>query len=152
QPVVNVQWSAADALTFAVCLSALNSADCTPVCPASVARGNVILVDHGRSLTVCGGPPETLTVPQPTAAPGPCQGPYQPGPPVTAQLPYQPVLARSPVTQCQPFPDPDALARRQARAVEAIPGAALAAVRALIAGLAAGQPLQPAQVDWLTTL
>lgn len=152
QPVVNVQWSAADALTFPVCLSALNSADCTPVCPVSVARGNVILVDHGRSLTACGGPPETLTVPQPTPSPGPCQGPYQPGPPVTGQLPYQPALARSPVTQCQPFPDPDALARRQARAVEAIPAAALAAVRAVIAGLAAGQTLEPAQVEWLTTL
>ncbi len=152
QPVVNVQWSAADALMFPVCLSALNSADCTPVCPVSVARGNVILVDHGRSLTTCEGPPEILIVPQPAPEPGPCQGPYQPGPPVTAQLPYQPVLARSLVTQCQPFPDPDALARRQARAVEAIPGAALAAVRAVIAGLAAGQPLQPAQVDWLTTL
>ena len=152
QPVVNIQWSAADALTFPVCLSALNAADCTPVCPVSVARGNVILVDHGRSLSACGGQAETLTVPQPTPAPGPCQGVYQPGPPVTAQLPYQPVLTRSPVTQYQPFPDPDALARRQARAVEAIPGAALAAVRAVIAGLAAGQPLQPAQVQWLTTL
>ena len=152
QPIVNVQWSEADALTFAVCLSSLNSSDCTPVCPVSVARGNVILVDHGRSLTACSGPSETLTVPQPTPSPGPCQGPYQPGPPVTAQLPYQPALARSPVTQCQPFPDPDALARRQARAVEAIPEAALAAVRAVIAGLTAGQPLEPDQVQWLTAL
>jgi len=152
QPIVNVRWSEADALTFAVCLSSLNSSDCTPVCPVSVARGNVILVDHGRSLTACSGPSETLTVPQPTPSPGPCQGPYQPGPPVTAQLPYQPALARSPVTQCQPFPDPDALARRQARAVEAIPEAALAAVRAVIAGLTAGQPLEPDQVQWLTAL
>ncbi len=152
QPIVNVQWSQADALTFAVCLSCLNSSDCSPVCPVSVARGNVILVDHGRSLTACGGPPETLTVPQPTSSPGPCRGPYQPGTPVTMQAPYQPALARSPVTQCQPFPDPDALARRQARVVETIPGAALAAVRAVIAGLAAGQPLLPGQVQWLTTL
>jgi predicted phage baseplate assembly protein len=152
QPVVTVRWSAADALTFPVCLSSLNSSDCTPVCPVSVARGNVILVDHGRSLTACGGPPETLTVPAPVPSPGPCQGPYQPGPPVTAQPPYQPALARSPVTQGQPFPDPDALARRQAGAVEAIGGAVLAAMRAVITGLAAGQPLEPAQVQWLTTV
>ena len=152
QPIVNVQWSEADALTFAVCLSSLNSSDCTPVCPVSVARGNVILVDHGRSLTGCSGPPETLTVPVPPSSPGPCQGPYQPGPTVTAQVLYQPALAQSPVTQCQPFPDPGAVARRQARAVEAIPGAALAAVRAVITSLAAGQALEPAQVPWLTTL
>ena len=152
QPVVTVRWSAADALTFPVCLSSLNSSDCTPVCPVSVARGNVILVDHGRSLTGCDGSPETLTVPPPVPSPGPCQGPYQPGPAVTAQVPYEPALTQSPVTQAQPFPDPDALARRQARALEAIPGAVRAAVRAVIAGLAAGQPLQPAQVQWLTAV
>ena len=91
-------------------------------------------------------------MPPPVPSPGPCQGPYQPGPAVTAQLPYEPALTQSPVTQGQPFPDPDALARRQARALEAIPGAVLAAVRAVIAGLAAGQPLQPAQVQWLTAV
>lgn len=152
QPIVSVRWSAADAITFPVCLSSLNSSDCVPVCPVSVARGNVILVDQGRSITACEGPPETLTVPQPSQPPGPCQGPYQPGPPVTTQAPYEPALAQSPVTQCQPFPDPDAVARRQARALEAIPEAALAAVRALLPGIAAGQPLTPAQIQWLTTL
>jgi len=152
QPVVNVWWNAADALTFPVCLSSLNSADCTPVCPVSVARGNVILVDHGRSLTACHAPPETLAVPPATQSPGPCHGPYQPGPSVTSQAPYEPVLAQSPVTQRQPFPDPDAVARRQARDLEAIPGAALAAVRAMTAGIAAGQSLTPDQVESLTTL
>ena len=152
QPVVNVQWSAADALTFPVCLSSLNSSDCVPVCPVSVARGNVILTDHGLSLTACDGPPETLTVPLPATSPGPCQGPYQPGPAVTTQAPYEPALAQSPVTQTAPFPDPHAVARRQARALEAIPAAALAAVRSLLAGLAGGQALAPPQVQWLTTL
>jgi len=152
QPVVNVRWSAADALTFPVCLSSLNSSDCTPVCPVSVARGNVILVDHGRSLTACGAPPEILTVPPSAQSPGRCRGPYQPGPPVTSQAPYEPVLAHSPVTQRQPFPDPDAVARRQARDLEAIPGAALAAARALTAGIAAGQSLSPDQIESLTTL
>lgn len=152
QPIVNVQWSGADALTFPVCLSSLNSSDCTPVCPVSVARGNVILVDHGRSLTACGGPPETLMVPPATQSPGTCQGPYQPGQPVTSAAPYEPVLAHSPVTQRQPFPEPHAMARRQARNLEAIPGAALAAVRALLAGIIAGQPLKPAQIRWLSIL
>lgn len=152
QPVVTVRWDAADALTFPVCLSSLTTSDCAPACPVSVARGNVVLVDHGRTLPACGGPPETLTVPQPAPPPGPCQGPYQPGPPGTARVPYEPALARSPVTQCEPFPDPCAMARLQARALEVIPDAALAAVRAVIAGLAAGKPLKKPQVTWLTTL
>jgi predicted phage baseplate assembly protein len=152
QPVVNVQWSAADALTFPVCLSSLTSTDCVPVCPVSVARGNVILADHGMSLTACDGPPEILTVAQPTTSPGPCQGPYQPGPVATTQAPYEPALAQSPVTQSAPFPDQHAVARRQARALEVIPGAALAAVRSLLAGLASGPALTPPQVQWLTTL
>jgi predicted phage baseplate assembly protein len=152
QPVVNVQWSAADALTFPVCVSSLNSSTCAPVCPVSVARGNVILVDHGRSLTACGGPPETLTVPPPAQSAGPCQGPYQPGPPITTQAPSEPELARSPVTQRQPFPDPGAVARRQAHILEAIPGAALAAARAVLAGVTAGRPLDGDQIGWLTTL
>jgi predicted phage baseplate assembly protein len=152
QPVVTVRWDAADALTFPVCLSSLNSSDCTSVCPVSVARGNVVLVGHGRSLTAGGGPPEDLTVPPATSSPGPCQGPDQPGPPVTVQPPYQPVLAQSPVTQCQPCPDPAAVARRQARVIEAIPDAALAAARAVIAGLAPRQSPGPDQIQWLTTL
>jgi hypothetical protein len=46
--IVNVEWSAADALPFALCLSArLPAPDCRRIGDVSVARGNVILVDHG---------------------------------------------------------------------------------------------------------
>ncbi|MFJ7995782.1 putative baseplate assembly protein [Streptomyces sp. NPDC096310] len=49
QPVLEVVWAAGDALTFPVCLSTLGGPRCEPVEDVSVARGNVVLVDHGRS-------------------------------------------------------------------------------------------------------
>jgi hypothetical protein len=48
-PVIEIEWSAADALTFPLCISARVSApDCRLIHDVSVARGNVILVDHGK--------------------------------------------------------------------------------------------------------
>jgi hypothetical protein len=47
--VVEIEWAAEDALPFSLCLSArLPSPDCSPVPNVSIARGNVVLVDHGR--------------------------------------------------------------------------------------------------------
>ena len=46
-----IEWDAADALPFALCLSArLASPECRRIGDLSVARGNVVLVDHGRSI------------------------------------------------------------------------------------------------------
>lgn len=51
-PVVEIDWSPGDALPFALCLSArLPAPDCTLVEDMSVARGNVVLVDHGMTRT-----------------------------------------------------------------------------------------------------
>jgi predicted phage baseplate assembly protein len=72
QPVLEVTWAQEDALAFPVCLSTRGGAGCEPVEDVSVARGNVVLVDHGRSLTFCGGTPETLTVPPAPAVLGSC--------------------------------------------------------------------------------
>lgn len=47
--VVHIEWDAADALTFSLCLSAIGPApDCQLLTDVSLARGNVLLVDHGR--------------------------------------------------------------------------------------------------------
>ncbi|MFG2891963.1 putative baseplate assembly protein [Streptomyces sp. NPDC048248] len=78
QPVLEVTWAPEDALTFALCLSTRCGSDCRPVEDVSVARGNVALVDHGRSLTFgeCPkGVPETLTVPPVPAVAGSCEPP-----------------------------------------------------------------------------
>jgi hypothetical protein len=48
---VTVQWDEADALPFPLCISAIGDAPgCDFVENISVARGNVILVDHGQSV------------------------------------------------------------------------------------------------------
>jgi hypothetical protein len=48
-PVVEIEWDPADALPFALCISARPiPPECQPLPDVSVACGNVILVDHGR--------------------------------------------------------------------------------------------------------
>lgn len=55
QPVIEIQWDGEDALPFALCLSSRSAApECKIYEHVSVAHGNVILVDHGR--TVIEGP------------------------------------------------------------------------------------------------
>lgn len=52
QPVVEIEWSPADALPFPLCLSTRVAEEGVPrlVEGVSVARGNVVLADHGRTL------------------------------------------------------------------------------------------------------
>ncbi|MFI5750697.1 putative baseplate assembly protein [Streptomyces sp. NPDC051644] len=76
QPVLEVTWAAEDALRFPLCLTTRGGRDCTPVEDVSVARGNVVLVDHGRTLHWCGDAvPETATVPPAPAGVAPCGPP-----------------------------------------------------------------------------
>jgi hypothetical protein len=51
-PVIDIEWSAADALPFAICVSATTDDDHGGqyVEEVSVARGNLVLVDHGLSV------------------------------------------------------------------------------------------------------
>ncbi|HEY0178457.1 MAG TPA: putative baseplate assembly protein [Dokdonella sp.] len=47
--IIEIEWAAEDALRFVLCVSAqLPAPDCRRIGDISVARGNVILVDHGR--------------------------------------------------------------------------------------------------------
>ncbi|MFI7101147.1 putative baseplate assembly protein [Streptomyces sp. NPDC050161] len=83
QPVLEVTWAADDALAFPLCLSTVGGRDCAPVGDVSVARGNVVLVDHGRSLTYGAdgegdagdGLPEIYAVPPVPAVLGSCDPP-----------------------------------------------------------------------------
>lgn len=51
QLVVEVSWDPADALPFALCLSTIGPApECALLERLSVARGNVVLIDHGESV------------------------------------------------------------------------------------------------------
>ncbi len=49
QPLVEIEWKKEDALPFPLCLSS-ETTDCKTIENVSVARGNIILVDHGRSI------------------------------------------------------------------------------------------------------
>jgi hypothetical protein len=80
-PIVDVEWAGADALPFPLCLSAVTDAAHKEkrVENVSVARGNVVLADHG--LTVRGEPLGT----------------------VVAGQPFRPVLRRGPLTFAVPL-------------------------------------------------
>lgn len=47
----DIEWAAEDALPFALCISSIKQDDCSPVSDVSVVRGNVLLVDHGESVS-----------------------------------------------------------------------------------------------------
>ncbi|PSR19019.1 putative baseplate assembly protein, partial [filamentous cyanobacterium CCP3] len=50
-PLVEIEWDVADALPFSLCITALGPApECRLLGPVSVARGNVVLADHGRTV------------------------------------------------------------------------------------------------------
>ncbi|MEV7137450.1 putative baseplate assembly protein [Streptomyces tauricus] len=73
QPVLEVTWAAEDALRFPLCLTTRGGRGCEQVEDVTIARGNVVLVDHGRSLNRPGeGLPETVTVPPGPAVVGSC--------------------------------------------------------------------------------
>ena len=100
-PVTEIRWARADALPFPVCVSARNGTNV--IDGVSVALGNIVLADHGRTIAS-----ETVQprVPQPNpalavaaAAEDRCSQTPAPSPAVR----YRPALARSPVTQAAPI-------------------------------------------------
>jgi hypothetical protein len=101
-PVLEVEWSAADALPFSLCLSAIGAAPgCALISGISVARGNVILVDHGRTL-----PPETLDPVPGITLDACCECEDQPADVQTQAARFRPPLAGSPLTSSEPLAQP----------------------------------------------
>jgi len=121
---VEVAWASADALPFDLCLSSTGPPPgCAPIDPVSVARGNVVLVDAGRTRE---DPLGTVPV---VAEQPPCDEGC-PDPPVLVPGRFQPALPQAPLTwravpragapAAEPFP-PDP--RTAAPAVEVQDGA-----------------------------
>ncbi len=51
QPILQIEWAEADALPFTLCISATGSApDCEKLENITIARGNIVLADHGRTI------------------------------------------------------------------------------------------------------
>ncbi len=82
-PLLHVVWQAADALVFPLCLSALQI-DGTPIDPVSVARGNVTLADHGRTL-VQDSADSAIALPDPGSGRWPLASLALPAAPLTQQ-------------------------------------------------------------------
>jgi predicted phage baseplate assembly protein len=158
QALLQVAWDRADALTFPLCVRARGGPDCTDLV-VGVARGNVVLVEHGASNDWCGGTPEADSnwpSAPPTAAgcPSRCiwgcpvDGPVDvPGyPPVR----FRPsiTVGRSPVTQHVIFPEPHRVAEAQAAALAGISARA----RDRIGAMTGQGALSSDDLAYLTTL
>ena len=151
QPVVEVEWAPEDALTFQLCITA-RAQDCGWVQPVSVARGNVVLVDHGTLNTRCGAPPEPLPIPGTVLPALPvCDdlaAPLapEPGPPLSL------ALANGPLTWRAGFPAPDVVSAAQASLLDNIPDRVKARVRDLRRQARRGEALNQAETDELLAL
>jgi hypothetical protein len=98
QPLLEVEWSWEDALPFPLCVSTVGGPDCKLLSPVSVARGNVLLMDHGRRVQEDLG-----SVPAgPAVVRCECEGRVS----EVAQVPgrFNPVLQSAPLTFGQPLP------------------------------------------------
>jgi hypothetical protein len=99
QPVVDVTWADADALPFPLCVSTGGPApDCEPLHDVSVARGNVLLVDHGLTRDEpLGEVPVRSTEQKCGDACHPAQVVFAPGR-------FRPHLTAAPITMAAPVP------------------------------------------------
>jgi hypothetical protein len=99
-PYLEVEWGPADALRFPFCISAIGSApDCAYLQNISVARGNVLLVDHGKTQD-----PEDLGAVPTLSTKATCECV---GTPTDIQLiagKFRPHLGKVPLTFCEPLP------------------------------------------------
>jgi len=146
QPVIEIEWAAEDALPFPLCLSAIGRApECRYLEDVSVAHGNVILVDHGRTV-----PTESWDVPS-AIEEGTCDACE----PIRAVVPppFRPSPLRfSPVTHAAPFPARAVVARRQAQLLAKLTQVVHARVEQLWRAAQGGRMLSTDEIAELTTI
>jgi len=98
-----IEWRAEDALPFPFCLSAIvpesGGEPCVLVSDITIARGNVLLVDHGRTVG-----PEELGAVGTVEVPVRCEGEHQPADPPSIPCPFAPTIEQRPVTFSQLLP------------------------------------------------
>ena len=145
-PIVEIEWDREDALPFPLCLSALLPApECELIEDISVARGNVILVDHGR--TVCeeidGVVPTSETLGECVCEGSSVEYTYVPGR-------FRPTLKNSPLTFRETVSfDSSASGRLKQDPIKALPVATLYGVPAESSEDAAdSDPCEHNQPDW----
>ncbi|MES1254392.1 MAG: putative baseplate assembly protein, partial [Acidobacteriota bacterium] len=100
--VTEIEWGAADALKFPLCISATRT---TPegtefFTDISIARGNLVLADHGRTLQDATDPESLGTMPEGRVLTLASDGGHcEPGPRREVAARFHPTLAEGPVTQ-----------------------------------------------------
>jgi hypothetical protein len=94
QEITDITWHRDDALPFPLCISSLTNDD-TIIEGVSVARGNIVLADHGRTITEVLDPVPAAKIAEiPRASVDPCNRPE--GQPLAPR--YRPVLGHRPLT------------------------------------------------------
>jgi hypothetical protein len=125
-PVLDIEWADEDALPFSLCLSSrLPAPDCRRIADVSVARGNVVLVDHGRTEQQDLGPVEE----QASFGDCRCDGTFVEW--TTVPAPFHPSLEAAPLTFAEAAPDSAIPASRatQQEVRQALPAVRLAEYR-----------------------
>lgn len=144
-PILEIEWTFEDALPFPVCLSASGPApDCKYIDKISVARGNVILVDHGRTEL-----PEDLGQVPCKVSQAECDCENHPGDITFVPGLYRPKLLKTGLTYREPFPLPSTVAQQQARIIAAIVPRVRERVAALLRKVQGGQTLSAQEIDEL---
>ncbi len=108
QPLLQIEWATADALPFTMCISSTGSApDCEQLDNVTVARGNIVLCDHGRTIggrVIDDRPEEDLGCVPEEESEAEC-GYVSCAPEVTISAGrYRPVLAEEPITYSEWLP------------------------------------------------
>ena len=102
QPIVEIAWDACDALPFTLCLSVrLGPPSCERLGRVVVARGNVVLVDHGATVT----PDEPLGEVGTATTTGACSCDGALVELTKTPAPFRPTLGNG-LTFCVPMPAP----------------------------------------------
>lgn len=129
-PLLDVEWDREDAMPFPLCVSAIGIApQCDSVEPLAVARGNILLTDHGRTIQ------EPLDPIPEQPAEEVCEGEDDPSEVSILARRYRPVLKNVPLTFAQPLipgGSASALVRQNPRA--AVPEATLESIAPRIHG------------------
>jgi hypothetical protein len=100
QPLLEVEWSEEDALPFPLCVSVIGPPPkCALIDHVSVARGNVLLVDHGRRTEE----PEKLGCVPAVDEPETCEEEGRPSDRVRRPGRFRPVLAEASLTFAEPL-------------------------------------------------
>jgi hypothetical protein len=106
-PITEIAWSDDDALPFALCISARTDPEHGKVFndAVSVARGNIVLADHGRGIAA--EPLGTVPKSKVFLTPEPGADRCEPRDRVAVPPRFRPTLAFAPLTQAAPY-DPKA--------------------------------------------